>query len=822
MRKNDLTGKLIRLWKRREFVFPGTKVKAGPLFDAPWYIKTNGLAPDETAAWKHFLSVGWKAGAQPCQAFDTAWYLSEYKDVAEAGSNPLQHFVEYGLQELRQPHPLFDTAWYMAQNEDVAATGLNPLVHYLEYGLNEGRDPTNFFDDYWYLSAYKDVARSKVLPIYHYANFGVAENRNPSAQFDTKYYLEKNPDVDPKLTNPLFHFVRFGQYEGRQSRAPLVPGYAEWISYNEARGYSHNTSLRECIALFKDLPTFSVVVPVYNTPLRYLEAFVNSVRNQIYPFWELCIVDDASPDPEIRVELNKYAALDSRIKVSYNETNLHIAEATNVALAMATGDFVCLMDHDDEITVNALYEFALKLNIDPMIDMIYSDEDKINLAGQRYEPFFKPEWSPEYLESCMYTAHFACYRKSIVDKVGGFRKECNGAQDYDFVLRFTQQTSKIAHVGKILYHWRAIPGSTAASMDSKDYVIGAAVRALESYIEREGSQGTVTPNMYGGCFDVRRAVKGNPKVSIVIPTAGRDSEVGGQQVDLLVNCVESIMLKSTYKNVEIVVVHNGDLQERTLEKLSSYALNYVEFKGDFNVAQKMNDGATASSGDYLIFLNDDIEVIDEGWIEAMLTLAQKSGVGIVGAKLLFETGQIQHAGVTFCDSLPDHVLRGSSRDDPGYFFSTVASRNYLAVTGACMLCSSATFKKTGGFTEALAVNYNDIDFCLKVVKLGLRVVYAPQAKLYHFESRNRARTVDTGEIDLFLEKWKDEVRTDPFYSRNFESRPPDFKLHISAEPFGGMDMPPLNLRQIQVPVVKKKASWRSKLPSAFRAERHRA
>ena len=793
-------------------------MKAGPLFDAPWYIKINGLAPDHGAAWKHFLSVGWKSGAQPSQAFDTAWYLSQYSDVAEAGLNPLQHFIEKGLEELRQPHPLFDTAWYMAQNKDVAATGLNPLVHYLEYGLNEGRDPIEFFDDFWYLSTYKDVARSKVLPIYHYTKFGIPEFRNPSARFDTKHYLEKNPDIDPGSINPLFHFVRFGQFEGRQSRAPLVPGYAEWIGYNEAVGYGHNSSVRESIALFKELPTFSIVVPVYNTPLRYLEAFINSVRNQIYPFWELCIVDDASPDPEIRAELTKYAAQDRRIKVSYNETNLHIAEATNVALAMATGDFICLMDHDDEITVNALYEFALKLNIDSNFDMIYSDEDKINLAGQRYEPFFKPAWSPEYLESCMYTAHFACYRKSIVDKVGGFRKECNGAQDYDFVLRFAQQTSKIAHVGKILYHWRAIPGSTAASMDNKEYVIGAAVKALQDYLVREGSEGTVTPNMYGGCFDIRRAVKGDPKVSIVIPTAGRDSEVGGQQVDLLVNCVESVLLKSTYKNVEIVVVHNGDLQERTVQKLSDYAIKYVEFKGGFNVAKKMNEGAAAASGDYLIFLNDDIEVIDEGWIEAMLTLAQKRGVGAVGAKLLFENGQIQHAGVTFCESLPDHVLRGSGRDDPGYFFSTVGSRNYLAVTGACVLCSSATFKKVGGFTEAFAVNYNDIDFCLKIVKLGLRIAYAPQAKLYHFESRNRARTVDTREIDLFLEKWKDEVRTDPFYSRNFESRPPEFKLRISAEPFGGLDMPPLELPLKAKSGSTKKRTWRSRLPRAFQAE----
>ncbi|VVB42597.1 hypothetical protein RHAL1_00279 [Beijerinckiaceae bacterium RH AL1] len=787
---SDRGGRLGRIWKRKGPVFPGSKLAPGPLFDAAWYIKTQQLADDEDAAWKHFLETGWKVGAQPCQAFDTAWYIAQYHDVYASNMNPLEHFLAYGCSEMRQPHPLFDTKWYAEKNADVVDVGMNPLIHYLQHGFFEGRDPIEFFDDFWYLSSYKDVARSKLLPIYHYCKFGIAEGRNPSSDFDTKHYLERNLDIDPSKVNPLFHYVRFGRFEGRQSRAPVAPGYKEWIQVNEARGYGNSVSIRDTISLFKYLPTFSIVVPTYNTPTRYLNAFIASVRNQIYPHWQLCIVDDASPDPAVKVHLERICKMDRRIQVAYNKTNLHIAEATNVALGMATGDYICLMDHDDEIASNALFEFALKLNVDPQLDMIYSDEDKMNLSGDRYEPFFKPDWSPEYLESCMYTAHFACYRKSIVDKVGGFRKECNGAQDYDFVLRFTQRTSKIGHIPKILYHWRAIPGSTAASMDNKDYVIGAAVRALTDYLEREGSPGTVKANRYAGCFDLLRDVKGKPKVSIVIPTAGRDGEVRGEKLDLIVNCVKSVCLNSTYSNTEIIIVHNGDMRRSSLEALSKFDVKYVEYKGFFNVARKMNQGAKIASGEYLIFLNDDIEVVEAGWIEALLSIGQKPGVGAVGAKLLFDNGQVQHAGVTFCESLPDHVLRGSSEDDPGYFFSTVASRNYLAVTGACILCAKKTFNEVNGFDEDFAVNYNDIDFCLKLVDIGLRIVYAPQAKLYHFESRNRERTVDDSEISLFLEKWRNKAAVDPYYSRYFESRPPEFKLVVDDGSFGELRSPP--------------------------------
>lgn len=569
-------------------------------------------------------------------------------------------------------------------------------------------------------------------------------------------------------------------FDGFMRQFDAKVSYDWWISVHERLDAATLAAQQAEVGRFGWKPLFSIVVPTYETPAEVLEPFLDSVIAQSYPHWELCIADDASGQPHVRRILEHYAAADPRIRLSFRPENGHIAEATNTALDMAIGDFICLMDHDDTIAPNALYEFARLLDRDPGLDFIYSDEDKITPDGQtRYDPFFKPDWSPDYLEACMYTAHFACYRTSLVRRVGGFRKAFDGAQDYDFVLRFTEHVGRVAHVPKVLYHWRAIPGSTAVSMGSKDYVIDAAVRALTERVERTGTLDFVRPGRYDGCFDVRRKVEGEPKVSIVIPTAGRESEIRGETVDLLVHCIRSIVEKSTYPNLEIVAVHNGDLRPETVAALEPYPIVYVHYPEPvFNVAAKMNLGARAATGEYVLFLNDDIEVISPDWIEAMLSLGQRPGVGAVGARLYFEDGTLQHVGVAFCAGLPDHVRRGFEGDDPGYFFSSIGQRNYLAVTGACILLRHDVFREVGGFDEAFAVNYNDVDLCLKVWRRGLRIVYAAQAELYHFESRNRERTVATHEQELFLERWADTVRNDPFYSPYFAARPLNFELAI--------------------------------------------
>ena len=565
-----------------------------------------------------------------------------------------------------------------------------------------------------------------------------------------------------------------------RNRQIYPPGhYDTWILKNEPTKMEIERQ-KQISKEFSYTPKISIIVPVYNTDGKILAEMMESVIKQTYDNWELCIADDASTMPHVREVLKSYMGKDSRIKVVFRKTNGHISASSNSALELATGEFVSLMDHDDMIPPNALYEFIRVLNQNPDIDMVYSDEDKIDMDKRRYEPFFKPDWSPDYLESAMYTAHLAIYRKTIVDKNGGFRTECDGAQDYDFVLRFTEQTQKIAHIDKILYHWRAVPGSTAASMDQKNYVVEAGIRALEGRLNRTGRHGTVKMSKYAGCFDMAIKLPDNPLVSIVIPTAGKTIRLNNNQVNLIVNCVNSIKNISTYRNYEIIIVDNGNLSDSTLKDLKNANCKLVTFAdGVFNISKKINLGTGVASGKYLILLNDDIHVITPEWIERLLEQMVKPGVGVVGAKLLYSNNITQHMGVAHCKGLPDHVRKRFSRDDPGYFFSSVAVRNYLGVTGACMLTSASLFKEVGGFTEEYKINYSDIDYCLKLRESGFRTVWTPHAELYHFESMCREAIVAKDEIQLYLERWGHITRGDPFYNETyFDSAPPNFFMRI--------------------------------------------
>lgn len=558
---------------------------------------------------------------------------------------------------------------------------------------------------------------------------------------------------------------------------PASASYAAWIERVERPALPTLEAMRAAIAGFAIRPRISIVMPVYDTPEPYLAAALASIRAQSYPDWELCLADDASTAPHVAPMLARLAAEEPRVRLHRRPANGGIVAASNDALALATGDWLTLIDHDDAIPPHALYAFVAALNADPAIDFLYSDEDKITVEGERYEPFFKPDWSPETLEACMYTAHLALYRMEIVARIGGFRAECEGAQDYDFVLRYTEHARRVHHVAEVLYHWRAIPGSTAQAMDNKGYVVAAAVRALEDRARRTGGLDRVRPTAFAGSFHLRRALKERPLVSIVIPTAGRDSVVRGRTVDLLAACLASIRETSTYENIEIVAVDNGDLRPETGAAVARHGARSVTWEEPvFNVAAKMNLGARTATGAVLVFLNDDVDVISPDWIEAMLALLQIPGVGAVGAKLLFETGELQHVGVSVIDATPDHPRRSYPREDPGHFFSTAGNRNYLAVTGACVMVARAEFEAIGGFDEGYAINYNDVDLCLRLHERGLRSVYCAEAELYHYESRNRARVVDPAEHARFRARWADKFPRDPYYGAWFEALPPTFEL----------------------------------------------
>jgi len=666
------------------------------------------------------------------------------------------------LTNARKKTPVnFDVAWYLRQNPDVAMSSIDPYEHYVSCGKVEGRQaaPDAFL--------MRNIKRAQL--IYLFVLVAIRRGGGITPTINKVWTVLKRGGWSDLRRRMIHHHTLY-----INSKKP-GQAYASYIEAMEPK-QAELERMKDIHASFSYRPKFSIVVPVYNVEEKWLRRFIKSVQSQVYPDWELCIADDCSTAPHIRPLLLNYAASDPRIKLVFREINGHISKATNSAIELATGDFMCLMDNDDEIAPNALYEFAHLLNQDAQIDMIYSDEDKIDIHNKRYDPFFKPDWSPESLEGSMYTAHFACYQMSIVREVGSFRTGYDGAQDYDFVLRFSERAKTIVHVPKILYHWRAILGSAAATTDAKDYALEAAVRALTDRANRMSGGGEVKPGHHPGSFDVRYAIQGSPLVSVVIPSAGRVAKVRGESIDLLVGVVRSIYEKNTYRNFEVIIVDNGDLRLETIEALSAYSCRFVHFKGEFNIATKMNMGAEQAHGEYLLFMNDDIEAIAQDWMECMLQLAQRPGVGVVGAKLYFENDKLQHVGVAFWNGLPYHIGREIPGTDPGYFHSSCANRNYLAVTGAVMMSRRSVFEEVGGFDERLAINYNDIDYCLKVFQSGRRVVFAAGAELYQYESMSRKRTVAEDEIKLFQDRWMDLVTKDPYYGPYFENHPPNFSL----------------------------------------------
>jgi GT2 family glycosyltransferase len=529
-------------------------------------------------------------------------------------------------------------------------------------------------------------------------------------------------------------------------------------------------------AEFDYRPLISVIVPVYNTNPAKLSQAVRSVEKQIYTHWELCLADDCSTNIETKTELESLARQEGNIKVTFLERNVGIAGASNAALELATGEFVALLDHDDEISPDALFEAVKLLNSRRDIDMIYTDEDKLDERGRHVEAFLKPDWSPELLLSNMYTCHLGIYRKSLVDEIGGFRPGFEGAQDYDLALRLTERTQEIRHIPKVLYHWRRVEGSTSIEYGTSSGGKSAgssSVKALKETLDRRGIPGSVEAGLFPGSFRVRPEIPPGAFVSVIVPT--RDS------VDRLRRCVDSIEQKTRYSNFEIIVVDNGSIEKETLDYLSSKTgdgrFRVIRYDDEFNFSAINNLAAQAAQGDYLLFLNNDTEVIEAGWLEAMIEPLQIPGVAVAGAKLLYPDDTVQHAGVVLwhCGTA-GHVHSRLPRDDHGYFGAASEIRNCSAVSAACMMVGKETFEELGGFDTALRVSYQDIDFCLRAVQVGLRVVYTPFALLYHHESASTGPRLNEGEERIFRERWHKKVPIDRYYSPNFPIDRLNFRL----------------------------------------------
>ena len=541
--------------------------------------------------------------------------------------------------------------------------------------------------------------------------------------------------------------------------------YLKWIVQNETETEYKKLKYR---------PLISILIPVYNINREYLSECLDSILKQKYNNFEVCLADDCSTLAETKDTLKEYEAKDSRIKVVYRKTNGHISKATNSALKIAKGEFVALMDNDDVLTENALYEMVYALNQNKELDFIYSDEDKMDMGGNRCEPHFKPDYSPDSLLGGNYICHFEILRRTIMNDIGGFKSEYVGAQDFDLFLRFIEKTTsdRIYHIPKILYHWRKVPGSTADTIESKDYAIENGRKAVEDAIKRRGVDADVLTPIRSTHYIVEYKYEKEPLVSIIIPTK--------DLAEILSNCLNSIYLKTKYKNFEVIVVDNDSVEKQTFDLFDKYKNDHKNFKvvkvnGEFNYSKINNLAVKQANGDYLLFLNNDTEVYTETWINSMVGYAMQYHIGAVGVKLLYPDDTVQHGGVVLgIDGSARHAFLHTPSDSYGFYGRLLVPYNYSAVTAACMMIKKSKFDEVGMFNEKLKVAFNDIDLNLKLLEKGYYNVFLPQVEVYHYESKSRGLDSTNEKYQKFLnekkyleKQWGSYLKNDKFYNPNF-------------------------------------------------------
>ena len=569
----------------------------------------------------------------------------------------------------------------------------------------------------------------------------------------------------------------------RLGYAPRDNRYDEWFRAHRITAEELKQQKKHTFAYN---PKISLLVPTFNTPLPLLKEMIETVQNQSYKNWELCIADGSNPDDLARQAIKEYAAKDKRIQVTYLDQNYGISGNTNKALEIATGDYTAMYDHDDFLELNALYEIVNVLN-EKKYDIVYTDEDKFSMSSMHFEdPNLKPDFSIDLLRSHNYITHLFVVRTDILKGIGGFHKEYDGSQDYDVILRCIEKTDQIYHLPKILYHWRMHPGSTAADPESKMYCYTAGQKAIQDHLNRCGIDATVEMlgKPYYGLYHVHYKTAGDPLVSIVIPNY--------ENKKVLERCINSLYRVNTYKNFEVIIIENNSTSDEIFEyykaiQVAHDNIHVVTWEGkEFNYSAINNYGVRYAKGKYLLFLNNDTEVIAPTAIEEMLGCCMREEVGIVGAKLLYPDDTVQHAGVVIgLGGSAGHVFSRIPKNDPGYMMRPLINCNYSAVTAACLMTERAIFDEVGGFDEELKVAFNDIDFCLKVRQLNKLVVYNAFALWYHYESisrgyENSPEKVERfeREIKRFQNKWHQVlIDGDPFYNANFDVSYTPFELH---------------------------------------------
>ncbi|MDD2816285.1 MAG: glycosyltransferase [Thiotrichaceae bacterium] len=569
-----------------------------------------------------------------------------------------------------------------------------------------------------------------------------------------------------------------------ESERPADPrDYARWIKNYDTLTAKGVNKIRARIKQWNSPPLISVVLPTYNTPEKYLRAVLDSICQQYYPHWELCIADDASTKPHVHKVLDEYARRDKRIKIIYRSENGHISAATNSALSLVTGEFVAFVDHDDLLPLHALFWVAQDLIDHPDGMLWYSDEDKISADGERYAPYFKSDWNYDLFLSHNVVTHLAVYRTSLIEEVGGLREGVEGAQDYDLVLRVIEhvQPSQIHHIPHILYHWRAIEGSTATCADEKPYALLAAQKAIAEHLERIGAKAKVldAPELPGMSRVQYTLPENPPLVSLIIPTYNG--------LKILRCCVSSILQKTRYPNYEILIINNNSDDPATISYMQELEARgqarIIDYPHPFNYADMNNLAVEQANGELVGLLNNDIEVINNDWLDEMVGHALRPEVGVVGARLWYPNETLQHGGVVLgIGGVAGHGHKGSARGDVGYFGRAALIQNFSAVTGACLLARKEVYQEVKGLdAENLKISLNDVDFCLKLVAAGYRVVWTPYADLYHHESISRGYE-DTPEKaarfekerQYMLRRWSKFLTADPAYSPNLTLDTQDF------------------------------------------------
>ena len=580
--------------------------------------------------------------------------------------------------------------------------------------------------------------------------------------------------------------------ESLPAKAPAPRDYRQWVQECDTLNDAAREAIRDRIASLKNPPLISVIMPTFNTRAEWLVEAIESVQNQLYPHWELCIADDASTHEHVRQILESYRLSDARIHVVYRESTGHISLASNSAIALARGTYIALLDHDDVLAGQALAYVALAADRLSETQIFYSDEDKLSPQGHRVEPHFKSDWNLDLFYSQNYVCHLSVFRRDLLTKIGGFRAGVEGSQDQDLLLRCLPHVpvGRIVHIPHILYHWRMSDGSTALETDGKEYTTQAGMKALKDYFEENGPSGVhVEKGRAANTYRVRWPVPSpGPLVSLLIPTRDR--------LELIETAIRSILDNTSYQNFEILILDNGSAEDGVLDfykKIQSEEsrVRVLSCDGPFNFSAIINSGVARSTGSLIGFINNDIEVISREWLGEMVSHAIRPDVGCVGAKLYYDDGRIQHGGVIVgLGGVAGHSHKYFPEIHPGYFNRILLTQSLSAVTAACMLVRREVFEHVGGFEENhLQVAFNDVDFCLKVREAGYRNVWTPYARLYHHESLSRGvenspdkRARFVSEVLFMKRKWGPLLAKDPFYNPNLTLDREDFTQNLTSAP----------------------------------------